>query len=37
MQTVHVSRPSGVKALLVVVKIETVKVNALAALDLLDA
>jgi hypothetical protein len=37
MQTVHVPRPSGVEELLVVVKIEAVEVNALAAIDLLNA
>src|ERR1700738_922192 len=37
MQTVHVPRPSRVEELLVVLKIEAVEVNALAAFDLLDA
>jgi hypothetical protein len=37
MQTVHVARPSRVEELLVVVKIEAVEVNALAAFDLLNA
>jgi hypothetical protein len=37
VEIVHVPRPSRVEELFVVVKIEAVEVNALAAFDLLDA
>jgi hypothetical protein len=37
MKTVNVAGPPSMEKLLIVVKIETVEVDALAALDLLDS